>query len=96
MSTSLATAERLTWSKASVAHALGISEATFDKKRHELETEHGFPAKLPGLNLWSIAAVRIWVRTNGRAEQALVIPNDDPEISAVVGMLEREYGGAAA
>lgn len=92
--TTSATAERLTWPKASVAHALGISEGTFDKKRRELETEHGFPARLPGLNLWSIPAVRAWVRCNGRPASTLEISNDDPEITLIVEALEHEYGGA--
>lgn len=57
-------ARRLTWSKADVCHALGIAEGTFDKHRRRLEAEHGFPRKLPGFGLWSIAAVTDWVRRN--------------------------------
>lgn len=50
---------RLVWSAGQVAHAIGLSEETF--RRQRLEREHRFPAKLPGLNAWSIAAVTGWV-----------------------------------
>lgn len=95
MTSSPNTAPRLTWPKASVAHALGISEATFDKKRAILEREHGFPAKLPGLNMWSIPAIRSWISSNGQSIAPLPVPNDDPEIGAIVSALELEYGSAA-
>jgi hypothetical protein len=90
---------RLTWPASSVAHALGISEATFRLKRAELEAKHGFPCKLPGFNAWSQWAVVHWINSNGGtygAASAPVIPNDDPEIDRIVGGLESEYGAPAS
>lgn len=90
-------AERLTWSRADVCNALGISEQTFTTKSVEL-TRAGFPAKLPGMNAWSIAAVRDWVAHSGggytpfaeRGAAPLVI-NGDPEIEGLVIALEDRY-----
>ena len=92
-----ADAPRLTWPLATVAHALGLSVDTFSKKRRQLEELHGFPRKLPGINSWSIPAVKHWVATNGGTylQSQPAIPNDDPEIGAIVSELELEYGGAA-
>ncbi len=42
---------------AEVAKKLSCNETTFRNKRRKLETEHGFPPKLPGFNAWSEPAV---------------------------------------
>jgi hypothetical protein len=91
--------QKLVWSAGQVAYALGIGEQTFLAKRTLLETEHGFPRKVPGFNKWSIAAVTDWINTNGGTYQPStpsLIPNDDPEIDAIVADLEAHYGRAAA
>lgn len=60
-----ATARRLTYSKTEVCEALGCSEATFDKKRAELEKGFGFPPRVPGFNAWPIAAIEDWIAHSG-------------------------------
>ena len=51
-----------------VAHALGMrSVASFYKRRPLLE-KSSFPAKLPGLNAWSRAAVERWIDGNGEPQ----------------------------
>ncbi len=84
---------RMTWSTSSVCHALGVTQETFTQKRKDLEAA-GFPSKLPGINAYSIAAVKDWIRTSGgqySGAARLSIPNDDPEIDAAVAELERAY-----
>ncbi|TCD15166.1 hypothetical protein [Oricola cellulosilytica] len=56
---------RLVMTAREVAAALGWkTENSFRQHRLDLEA-HGFPAKLPGINGWSRAAVERWVATNG-------------------------------
>lgn len=88
-----ATATRLTWNKAEVAHALGCSAPTFDKKRLELEQRFGFPKKIPGINAWSIAAVSDWTAHAGGYtpfNERITGP-----AGAAMVELELEYGGDA-
>lgn len=66
-----------------VARALGMrSAASFYNRRGVLE-KAGFPARLPGLNAWSRAAVLRWIATNGETFQ----PAEDPAANG----LERRY-----
>lgn len=51
----------ITWTANQVAEALGISRATFDRKRTQFY-DQGFPLPVPGLcGRWSIVAVKAWV-----------------------------------
>lgn len=91
-------ARRLTWNKAQVCDALGISEATFALKRGEL-AKAGFPDRIPGLNAWSIAAVTDWVRHSGgeyvpyiERGATVSIVSGDP-LEAMSGELEHRYAG---
>jgi hypothetical protein len=84
---------RMTWSTSHVCHALGVTQETFAKKRKELEAA-GFPRKLPGINAYSIAAVKDWITTSaGQYSGAarLAIPAADAEIDAIVAELEGAY-----
>ena len=56
--------EDLTVRRGQVAHMLGISELTFNKRRTALEAA-GFPRKLPGMSSWSRAAVAHWINSGG-------------------------------
>lgn len=96
-----ATPVSLTWKAGQVAHALGFrSTDAFHKQRPALEQSFGFPAKLPGLNAWSIAAVTHWVKTNGNRYQS-----DEPglgddhapaDLAGVVVSLEQRYARGRA
>lgn len=51
----------IVWSASQVAAALGLSRASFDRKRTELY-QLGFPTPVPGLTAkWSVLAVQAWV-----------------------------------
>lgn len=87
----LSAADRLTISAGQVALLLGLSEPIFRKKRLELE-DLGFPAKLPGLNKWSRAAVTRWVETNGASHLPAEL---DDGLRLEGDELDRRYVGAA-
>lgn len=80
-----------------VAHLLGLSERTFNKRRPQLDAA-GFPDKLPGVNKWSRPAVVAWISSNGQTTVATPrgVPQGDPAVEAVTSDLERRYGSAAA
>lgn len=81
------TPQLLVWTAGQVAFAIGLrSETAFFKRQAELET-HGFPRKLPGLNAWSIAAVKAWVLANGDQAPAPMPAAVDP----VSAELEARY-----
>lgn len=65
------------------------SAQAFLRDRPRLEAA-GFPKKLPGMNLWSGAAIMRWLETNGATSQ----PADDAAAGALAGAaraLEQEY-----
>ncbi len=87
----------MTCAAADVAHLLGLSERTFNKRRPELSAA-GFPDKLPGVNKWSRPAVVAWISSNGAPTVATPRGADigDPAIEAVATDLEAEYGRGRA
>lgn len=87
---------RLTWRRGQVAHALGMSEPLFSRKQAELERA-GFPRRLPGLKVWSIAAITDWIGCNGGTYRLHGAPaTPDSAVAGVAEDLEREYGDADA
>lgn len=87
-----------------LAEWLGYAGApNFQNASRKLIAEHGFPRKLPGLRLWSRAAVLQWIERCGGADPAISLagaaafdPVLDPgfdHIEAARQDLERLYAG---
>lgn len=89
---------RITYDRAALCAALGISERVFDNARKKLEAE-GFPKRLPGLARWSRAAIDAWVAANGDTEtmrSILVGPEPQtPSGSAHTNYLLAKYSEAS-
>ncbi len=93
---------KMTYSRAEVAEALGITLAQFGSNaRRKKLTEAGFPCKLPGTPNWSKSAVDHWIRTGGLQYPPLLETqtDDDDEADAIsdaARQLEDKYAGEAA
>lgn len=64
---------KLFWTSALVARELGITKATFLRRRAELEDDHGFPLPLPQQvrpMLWRADQVRAWLDAQGLPKEA--------------------------
>ncbi len=72
-----------------VAALLGFRSVTSfsTRRRRELEAG-GFPAKLPGLNGWSVPAIMRWLEANGRAAAPVGANDQEP---AGRSALERRF-----
>lgn len=74
-----------TISREDLLSLLGLAGLSVDRQRKRLSTlsiDHGFPRKLPGLDVWARDLVLAWIETNGgreaRAGEARMVIAGEP------------------
>jgi predicted DNA-binding transcriptional regulator AlpA len=84
----------LTLNASGVAQLLGLSEETFLKRRAELEAEHQFPRRIPGVGKWSRASVAHWINSSGLQYAPLAAGHEadtSPDLQIAISTLEGAY-----
>lgn len=81
-----------TYTLAQLAEVLQRSERRVTELLRSLETDHGFPRRLPGFGaLWSRAAVDDWLARSGRSDVTIA----GQPIDTAINPLDQRYGDAA-